>query len=117
MERLTTTKPVSEMSMLDLAHNSCYIDSEKNARYRDYDLDIDSRQLVRNLAKDLCDEDLDSYTNEEFDEYMCSMLAEGMDSTIGLLALLYRNLWAMAELRETLKRYEDLAEQLCERRG
>ena len=109
--RLTSDKKVSDMSMIELAHNSCYADDERNARYRDYDLDIDARKLVRNLVKDICDEDLIDLSNEEFDEYMGSMLSVGMDSTIGLLALFYRNLWAMANLRETLKKYEDLEEQ------
>jgi hypothetical protein len=58
MERLTSDKKVSDMSMIELAHNSCYADDKRNARYRDYDLDIDSRQLVRNLMKDMCGEDL-----------------------------------------------------------
>lgn len=42
---------------------------------------------------------------------MASMLSVGIDSTIGLLALFYRNLWAMADLREKLKYYEDAEEQ------
>lgn len=46
MKRLTSNKEVSDMSMIELAHNSCYADDKRNARYRDYDLDIDSRQLV-----------------------------------------------------------------------
>lgn len=111
MERLTSNKKVSDMSMIELAHNSCYADDKRNARYRDYDLDIDSRQLVRNLMKDMCDEDLSGMSDEEFDEYMGEMLSVEMDSLVGLLALFYRNLWAMADLRETLKKYEDLEEQ------
>lgn len=111
MERLTSNKEVSDMSMIELAHNSCYADDKRNARYRDYDLDIDSRQLVRNLMKDMCDEDLSGMSDEEFDEYMGEMLSVEMDSLVGLLALFYRNLWAMANLRETLKKYEDLDEQ------
>lgn len=111
MERLTSNKEVSDMSMIELAHNSCYADDKRNARYRDYDLDIDSRQLVRNLMKDMCDEDLSGISDEEFDEYMGEMLSVEMDSLVGLLALFYRNLWAMANLRETLKKYEDLEER------
>ena len=111
MERLTSNKKVSNMSMIELAHNSCYADDKRNARYRDYDLDIDSRQLVRNLMKDMCDEFLFDMSDEEFDEYMAEMLSVEMDSQVGLLALFYRNLWAMANLRETLKKYEDLEEQ------
>lgn len=111
MERLTTNKSVAEMSMIELAHNSCYADDERNARYRDYNLDVDSRWLVRNLAKDICGEDFKDLSDEEVDEYMASMLSVGIDSTIGLLALFYRNLWAMADLREKLKYYEDAEEQ------
>lgn len=111
MERLTTNKSVADMSMIELAHNSCYVDDECNARYRDYNLDVDSRWLVRNLAKDICGEDFKDLSDEEVDEYMASMLSVEIDSTIGLLALFYRNLWAMADLREKLKYYEDAEEQ------
>lgn len=111
MKRLTSNKEVSDMSMIELAHNSCYADDKRNARYRDYDLDIDSRQLVRNLMKDMCGEDLSELSDEEFDEYMGSVLSIELDSEVGLFALFYRNLWAMANLRETLKKYEDLEEQ------
>lgn len=111
MRRLTSNKKVHDMSMIELAHNSCYADDKRNARYRDYDLDIDSRRLVRNLMKDMCDEDLSGMSDEEFDEYMGEMLSVEMDSLVGLLALFYRNLWAMANLRETLKKYENLEEQ------
>ena len=111
MKRLTSNKEVSDMSMIELAHNSCYADDKRNERYRDYDLDIDSRQLVRNLMKDMCGEDLSDLSDEEFDEYMGSVLSIELDSEVGLFALFYRNLWAMANLRETLKKYEDLEEQ------
>lgn len=111
MKRLTSNKNTSGMSMIELAHNSCYIDNKRNTRYRDYELDIDSRQLVRNLMKDICDEDLTGLSDEEFDEYMGSMLSVEIDSTIGLLAVFYRNLWAMTDLREKLKEYEDSEEQ------
>lgn len=110
MERLTTNKSVADMSMIELAHNSCYADDERNARCRDYNLDVDSRWLVRNLAKDICGVDFKDLSDEEVDEYMASMLSVGIDSTIGLLALFYRNLWAMADLREKLKYYEDAEE-------
>lgn len=111
MERLTTNKNVSDMGMLELAHNCCYADDKRNARYRDYDLDIDSRQLVRKLLKDFCEVDTSEFTDEEFDNYMCVLLSLKIDSKAGLLALFYRNLWAMADLREKLKFYEDTEEQ------
>lgn len=108
---LTSNKLTSYMSMIELAHNSCYADENRNARYRDYNLDIGSRELVRNLVKDICNEDLSDMSDEEFDEYMFEILSVEIDSRIGLLALFYRNLWAMADLREKLKEYEDLEEQ------
>lgn len=111
MERLTSNKTTSDMNMLELAHNSCCIDEKHNARYRDYEQDIDSRELVRKLVKDMCDEDLSYMSDERFDQYMAEMLSVGVSDTIGLLAVFYRNLWAMAELREKLKEYEDLEEQ------
>lgn len=111
MKRLTSSKPTSDMNVLELAYNSCYADKNHNARYRDYELDIDSRKLVRDLVKDMCNEDLSDMSDEEFDEYMAEMLSVETDSQIGLLALFYRNLWAMADLREKLKEYEDLEEQ------
>ena len=111
MERLTSNKTTSDMNMLELAHNSCYIDEKHNARYRDYEQDIDSRELVRKLVKDMCDEDLSYMSDERFDQYMAEMLSVGVSDTIGLLAVFYRNLWAMAELREKLKEYEDLEGQ------
>lgn len=55
MERLTSNKPTSDMNMLELAYNSCYADEKCKAKYRDYELDIDSRELVKNLVKDMCD--------------------------------------------------------------
>ena len=110
MSRLTTHKKVEEMSMMELAHNCCYADGKRNARYRDYNLDIDSRQLARNLMKDICNVDLTDLSDEEFEEYMGYMLQYEIDSTVGLLAVFYRNLWAMAGLREKLQAYEDLDE-------
>ncbi len=88
MKRLTTNKNVSDMGMSELAHNACYIKDGK-ARYRDYVLDMDAREMTRILLKD--------YT--------------GGDDTEGFIATFYRNLWAMADLREALKQYEDLEEE------
>lgn len=110
MERLTTNKDVSEMGMFELAHNSCYSKDGK-ARYRDYDIDMDARELTRKLLVDYAEGD-DAFTcDEDFDDWMMECLAEGMDSIEGFIALFYRNLWAMADLYERLKKYEDLEEQ------
>lgn len=110
MERLTSNKKVSDMSMFELAHNSCYYKDDV-ARYRDFENDIDARDLARELAWSLADIEL-SRDNECFDEEMIENLQYDITKEpIGLIALFYRNLWAMADLRETLKNYEDLEEQ------
>lgn len=112
MERLTVNKDVSEMGMYELAHNSCYA-KDRNARYRDYDIDIDARELTRKLLKDYADGDDSFIDDENFDDWMMDYLylKDGMDSIEGLIALFYRNLWAMADLYEKLKYYEDLEEK------
>ena len=110
MERLTSNKKVSDMSMFELAHNSCYC-KDGVARYRDFENDIDARDLARELVWSLADIEL-SRNNECFDEEIIENLQYDITKEpIGLIALFYRNLWAMANLRETLKKYEDLEEQ------
>lgn len=106
MKRLTSDKPVEKMMIFELAHNSCYIKDGK-VRYRDYSLDEDARVLARELLKKHAYGD-DAFTCEEdFDNLMAGYLQDGMDSMEGLIALFYRNLWVMADLREALKAYED----------
>lgn len=110
MVRLTSKKNVSDMGMAELAYNSCYI-KDGNARYRDFGADIDARELARKLLKEYAEGE-DSFTcDEDFDERMGDYLQDGMDSIEGLIAVFYRNLWAMAGLREKLQEYEDLEEQ------
>ncbi len=110
MERLTTNKDVSKMGMFELAHNSCYC-KEGAARYRDFENDIDARELTRQLLKDYADGDDAFVDDDAFDEEMIELLMYGTSTMEGLIALFYRNLWAMADLRERLKEYEDLEEQ------
>lgn len=111
MERLTSNKKVSDMSMIELAHNSCYADDERNARYRDYEMDMDARDFARNLMVTLAKDEM-PISDTEFDEEILDNLAIDPFSDVrGLIALFYRDLWAMANLRETLKKYEDLEEQ------
>lgn len=111
MERLTTNKSVADMSMIELAHNSCYADDEHNARYRDYDMEMDARDFARNLMVTLAKDEL-PVDDAEFDEEILDNLTIDPFSDVrGLIALFYRNLWAMADLREKLKYYEDAEEQ------
>lgn len=110
MERLTTNKDVSEMGMYELAHNSCYYKDGK-ARYRDFESDIDAREFTRRLLKVFADNDDAFVDDDDFDEEVLELLQYGTKTIEGLVSLFYRNLWAMADLRERLKEYEDLEEQ------
>ena len=110
MKRLTSNKKVSEMGMYELAHNSCYAKNRK-ARYRDFDDDFDARELAIKLLKKYTDIPNEFTCDDDFDDFMMDSLQYGMDDIQGLIAVFYRNLWAMADLRERLKEYEDLEEQ------
>ena len=48
MQRLTTDKPVNEMTNMELAFNCCVVDNGQ-AVYRDYENPIDARKLAMNL--------------------------------------------------------------------
>lgn len=110
MHRLTTNKDVSEMSMYELAHNACY-SKDRAARYRDFEMDMDARDFARNLMTTLTDDDLPVDDDEFDEEIMENLIYDPFKSVTGLIALFYRNLWAMADLRETLKAYEDEKER------
>ena len=102
---------VSEMGMFKLALNCCYITQDGNTRYRDYAKDIDARDFARviteNFAKDVL-----PLNDESFDEEMMeNLMYDPLTDINALIAVFYRNMWAMAELREKLKRYEDAEEQ------
>ena len=110
MKRLTTDKDVSEMSMIELAYNSCYAKVGK-ARYRDFEDDFDARELTIKLLEKYADIPNEFTCDEDFDDFMMDSLQYGTGDMLGLIAVFYRNLWAMADLREWMKRYEDLEEQ------
>ena len=111
MKRLTMDN-VEEMSMYSLAHNCCYIDENRNTRYRDFEIDIDARELAKGLLRELTEDVVSFESDEGFDDWMgCCIGEDGICTQRGLIATFYQNLWAMAELREKLKYYEDLEEQ------
>lgn len=112
--RLTTDKKVSEMGMVELARNNCYIGENGAARYRDYLSDVDCREMIKKLMVNfgVVESDYwDDVSNEVFDDEMMENLMYGINDMQGLIALFYRNMWAMADLREKLKYFEDLEEQ------
>ena len=111
MKRLTMDN-VEEMGMFSLAHNCCYIDENGNTRYRDFEIDIDARELAKGMLKEMTEDTVSFESDEDFDDWMgCCIGEDGICTPRGLIATFYQNLWAMAELREKLKYYEDLGEQ------
>lgn len=111
MKRLTMDN-VEEMGMYSLAHNCCYIDENRNTRYRDFEIDIDARELAKGLMRELTEDAVSFESDEDFDDWMgCCIGEDGICTPRGLIATFYQNLWGMAELREKLKYYEDLEEQ------
>ena len=111
MKRLTMDN-LEEMGMFSLAHNCCYIDENGNTRYRDFEIDIDARELAKGMLKEMTEDAVSFESDEDFDDWMgCCIGEDGICTPRGLIATFYQNLWAMAELRERLKYYEDLEEQ------
>ena len=111
MERLTTNKPVDEMSMLELVYNSCYVGEDGSAMYEDFETVRNARDFVRNLYKIHLNEEI-PMDDDVFDESMIDELQYEPEVHLnGLIALFYRNLWTMADMRERLKAYEDKQEQ------
>lgn len=109
MNRLTTDKKIDDMSMVELAHNSCFAKDGK-AWYRDYESAMDCVELTRRLMDHYC-----PYLDMEGPEIdfmwdMGEFLEFGPMEPEGLIALLYRNMWAMADLHDRLKGYEDAEE-------
>lgn len=111
MKRLTVYKLASDMNMVELAHNCCYV-KDRNARYRDIEMDMDARDFARNLMTTLTGDDLPTDDDDFDEEIMENLQYDPFESVTGLIALFYRNLWAMADLRETLKSYEDAKDKI-----
>lgn len=102
-------KPVSEMSMSELAYNDCYI-KDRQAMYRDYDTDMSARDLIRAIYearyKDMPTEFWED--DESFDEIMLDNLQYGVDTFEGIIAILYQQIWSKAEMREVLLKISEI---------
>jgi len=112
MRRLTFDD-VNRMGMYDLAHNMCFVKNSE-AWYRDFENEMSIRDLVRVLAHgqgiELPQDD------ESLDEEMCGNTAYIFDDDLdGVFGLLYQFAWAMADLRERLKYYEDRDKTLLDK--
>lgn len=111
MERLTTNKSVTDMTMLELMHNNCYVDNDRNARYRDYEMEMDARDFARNLMTTLTKDELPLDDAELDEEIFDNLTIDPFSDVRGLIALFYLNLCTKADLYEKLKDYEDAEEQ------
>lgn len=73
--------------------------------------DFDAREQTIKLLEKHTDIPNEFTCDEDFDDFMMDALQYGTDDILGLIAVFYRNLWAMADLRGRLKEYEDIEEQ------
>lgn len=106
--RKTSEKPTAEMCSYELTLNNCYID-KKNAMYRDFEESRDIRSLIRDIAKSMRVYLTDD--PELLDTMLFDYLEDELDTTFGVLGLLYSLLWSKAELYEKLKKYEEAEER------
>lgn len=111
MKRLTSDNTL-EMSMTELALNQVFV-RDGWAWYRKAPEDEYSVcDLIRSAAaKGLWQDSIEldpNLTDGELGDVMLDWLQFGEEEPEGILAILYRALWAMAEVRERLKLYEDI---------
>ncbi len=112
MNRLTSNKKTSEMGMYELSHNCMFI-KDGEAWYRDFDREISLRNMIREIMEQY-EGEYDEQLND--DELLDTILFESLqypaESGIsGFIAIFNMLAWSLADLRERLKKYEDLEEQ------
>lgn len=106
MNRMTSDNTL-EMNMLELALNQVYIGEDGWVRYRNGPEDeVSACDLIRTAAEAL-DVELPILSDDDLSDLMTDWLQYGAEEPEGVLAILYRALWAMAEVRGKLSRYED----------
>ena len=96
-------KDVSEMNYPELVYNDCYV-KDRQAMYRDYDTNCTVRDVIRNIYKNKQIYELPDFWVDDnyFDEVMYDNLQYGFENDLGILAILYQQLWSKAEMREVL---------------
>ena len=108
MKRLTSNNTV-EMNMTELALNQVFV--EKGWAWYLLNPPEDACRIEDLICKaaETLDVELEAgMTDEDLGEVMLDWLQFGEKEPEGVLAILYRALWAMAEVRERLKLYEDI---------
>lgn len=106
MNRMTSDNTF-EMDMHQLALNQVYIGPDGWPWYVDQpDQELSVCDLIRTAAETLSVE-LPVLSDEDLSDLLMDFLQYGAEEPEGVLAILYRALWAMAEVRARLFRYED----------
>ena len=95
--------PVEEMNMCEISYNDCYV-KDKKAMYRNFSMDKSARDVIRDIYKDKQIEEMPEFFVDDdfFDEVMFDNLQYGFENDLGILAILYQQLWSKAEMREVL---------------
>ena len=105
MKRLTADNAF-EMDMVQLAFNQVYIKDGWTWYRNGPDDEFSACDLIRSAAETLGAEP-PPLNDEELSDLLADWLYYGVDEVEGVLGILYRALWAMAEIRARLSRYED----------
>jgi hypothetical protein len=106
MKRLTM-KDVHAMNMTELALNQVFVQNGWAWYIKAPEDECSVCGLIRDAAKALDVTLAPELTDEELGDILLDWLQFGEKEPEGVLAILYRALWAMAEVRERLKLYED----------
>lgn len=107
MKRLTL-KNAFEMNMTELALNQVFVQDNQAWYLKEPENECSICDLVRGAAKTLDIALEQKLTDEELGDIMLDWGQFGETEPEGILAILYRALWAMAEVRERLRSYEDI---------
>lgn len=106
MKRLTSGNTF-EMNMRQLALNQVYVGKDGWARYVEGpECECSVCDLIRTASETLSVE-LPILSDEDLSDLMTDWLQYGAEEPEGVVAILYRALCAMAEVRDKLFRYED----------
>ena len=106
MKRLTSGNTF-EMNMRQLALNQVYVGKDGWARYVEGpECECSVCDLIRTASETLGVE-LPILSDEDLSDLMTDWLQYGAEEPEGVVAILYRALCAMAEVRDKLFRYED----------
>ena len=105
MKRLTSNN-YHEMDMVQLALNQVYLKDGWAWYVNGPECHISVCDLIRAAAEAL-NVDLPTLSDDELSELLTDWLQYGAEEPEGVLAVLYRALWAMAVVRSKLTQYED----------